>query len=103
MSSHSQPDEDTDPADLPHQEKNRARGQLPGQVTIRLRYRGLATHGFELLNLSARELEDLVAETGWLLVHLVRGRAAGVLRGPREDQPHEWKTLTADSAARRRR
>jgi hypothetical protein len=73
MSSQSQPDEDTDPADLPHQEKNRARGQLPGQVTIRLRYRGLATPWFELLNLSARELEDLVAEAGWQLAYLVEG------------------------------
>jgi SAM-dependent methyltransferase len=67
------PHQDDDPADLACQEKNRARGDLPGQVTIRLRYCGSATPWFELLNLSARELEDLVAEAGWRLAHLVEG------------------------------
>jgi SAM-dependent methyltransferase len=59
------PHQDTNPADLAYQQKNRARGQLPGQVTIRLRYGGSATPCYELLNLSARELEDLVADAGW--------------------------------------
>lgn len=67
------PHQDTNPADLAYQEENRARGRLPGQVTIRLRYRGSATPWFELLNLSARELEHLVAEAGWQLAHLVEG------------------------------
>ena len=40
-------------------------------MTIRLRYRDSATPWYELLNLSARELEDLVAEGGWRLAHLV--------------------------------
>jgi len=49
------PHQDANPADLAYQQKNRARGQLPGQVTIRLRYGGSATPWYELLNLSARE------------------------------------------------
>lgn len=61
------------PAELSYRERNRARGRLPGQVTIRLRYRGWATPWYELLNLSARELEDLLAESGWRLAHLVEG------------------------------
>jgi SAM-dependent methyltransferase len=65
------PHQDTNPADLAYQERNRARGQLPGQVTMRLRYRGLATPWYDLLNLSARELEGLLAEAGWQLAHLV--------------------------------
>jgi hypothetical protein len=67
------PSQDNDPMDLAYQEKNRARGRLPGQVTIRLRYRGCATPWFELLNVSAREIEDLLAGTGWHLAHLVEG------------------------------
>jgi SAM-dependent methyltransferase len=67
------PHQDNDPADLAYQERNRTRGSLPGQVTIRLRYRGSATPWFELLNLSGRELEDLAAEAGWQLAHLVEG------------------------------
>jgi SAM-dependent methyltransferase len=65
------PHQETNPADLAYQEKNRARGELPGQVTIRLRYGGSATPWYELLNLSARELEDLVADAGWQLALLV--------------------------------
>lgn len=67
------PHQDNDPADLAYQEKNRARGRLPGHVTIRLRYRGSATPWFDLLNVSARELEGLLAGTGWRLAHVFEG------------------------------
>jgi SAM-dependent methyltransferase len=67
------PHQDTDPADLAYQERNRARGRLPGQVTIRLRYHGYATPWFELLNVSPAELEDVLAATGWHLAHLLEG------------------------------
>ena len=67
------PDQDVAPADLAYQQRNRARGRLPGQVTIRLRYGHSATPWFELLNLSPRELEGLVAEAGWRLARLVDG------------------------------
>jgi SAM-dependent methyltransferase len=62
-----------DPADLAYQEKNRTLGRLPGQVTIRLRYRGRATPWFDLLNLSVAELEDLAADAGWSVTRLVKG------------------------------
>ena len=65
------PHQDTNPADLAYQERNRARGRFPGQVTMRLRYRDSATPWYDLLNLSARELQDLVAGAGWHLGHLV--------------------------------
>jgi hypothetical protein len=42
-------------------------------VTIRLRYRDSATPCYELLNLAARELEDLVAEGWWRVARLVEG------------------------------
>lgn len=67
------PDQDDAPADLAYQQRNRVRERLPGQVTIRLRYGDSATPWFELLNLSPRELEGLVAEEGWRLARLVDG------------------------------
>jgi hypothetical protein len=70
------PHQDNDSADLAYQERNRARGHLPGHVTIRLRYRDSATPWFELLNVSARELEELAAEAGWHLADLVEGAPA---------------------------
>ena len=69
------PHYDNDSAELAYQEQNRARGRFPGQVTIRLRYRELVTPWYELLNFSAQELEDLVADTGWRLGHRVDGQA----------------------------
>jgi SAM-dependent methyltransferase len=61
------------PAELAYQARNRALGRLPGQVTIRLRYGANATPWFELLNVSARELEDVLADTGWCLARLIEG------------------------------
>jgi SAM-dependent methyltransferase len=61
---------DNDASDLAYQERNAARGRLPGQVTIRIRYGPLATPWFELLNVSAGELEVLAAASGWRLAHL---------------------------------
>ncbi len=78
------PHHDNDSAELAYQERNRARGRFPGQVTIRLRYRELTTPWYDLLNLSAPELEALAAEAGWQLAHLVEGEARRVLRGARE-------------------
>lgn len=67
------PYEGADPADLAYQERNRALGRWPGQVTIRLRYAELATPWYELLNLSAAELEVLAGRAAWQLADLVDG------------------------------
>ena len=67
------PYQDNDEADLAYLERNRARRRMPGQVTIRLRYRDSVTPWFDLLNLSPSELEELLSKTGWQLAHLVRG------------------------------
>jgi len=42
-------------------------------VTIRLRYGELATPWYELLNVSARELERLASAAGWAVADLVDG------------------------------
>ena len=56
---------DSDDADLAYLERNRERGRMPGQVTIRIRYGGLATPWYDLLCVSAVELEALAEGTGW--------------------------------------
>lgn len=67
------PYEDADAGDLAYQDRNRARGRAPGQVTIRLRYGASATPWYELLNVSARELEELATAAGWTVAELVDG------------------------------
>jgi SAM-dependent methyltransferase len=56
---------DNDEADLAYLERNRRRGRMPGQVTIRIRYEGLATPWFDLLCVSHLELAALLERTGW--------------------------------------
>jgi len=67
------PYQDADAGDLAYQERNRGLGRSPGQVTIRLRYGELATPWYDLLNLSAAELEALAAKAAWHLADLVDG------------------------------
>lgn len=47
--------------------RNRKRGRMSGQVRIRIRYRDVATPWFDYLFLSRKELEELIAGTGWRL------------------------------------
>jgi SAM-dependent methyltransferase len=64
---------DADAEDVAYQERNRALGRMPGQVTMRIRYGERATPWYDLLNVSAAELEQLVAESGWRLAEVVEG------------------------------
>jgi SAM-dependent methyltransferase len=65
---------DNDAADLAYIERNRERGRMPGQVTIRIRYGGLATPWYDLLCVSRLELAALLERTGW---HSVWAREDG--------------------------
>jgi SAM-dependent methyltransferase len=64
---------DADAEEIAYQARNRALGRLPGQVTMRIRYGERATPWYDLLNVSAAELEQLVAGTGWRLAQVVEG------------------------------
>ena len=75
---------DADDTDLAYQARNRTQGRLPGQVTIRIRYGERVTPWYDLLNVSAYELSQLVAGTGWRLAEVVcflASPAAGMIRG----------------------
>jgi SAM-dependent methyltransferase len=60
-----------DPVHLRYHERNRARGRLPGQIRIRVRYRDLATPWFDYLFVSPDELRKLVEGTGWRIARLL--------------------------------
>jgi SAM-dependent methyltransferase len=64
---------DSDASDLAYQERNRARGLMPGQVRIRLRYGERVNPWFDLLNLSVSELAGLVGASGWRVAEVVEG------------------------------
>ena len=61
------PHVENEEADLAYIERNRERGRMPGEVTIRIRYGETATPWFDLLCVSPAELEELVGGTGWRL------------------------------------
>jgi len=50
---------------LEYHQQNRRRGRMPGQVTIRSRYRALATDWIDLLWVSIDELRAIVEPEGW--------------------------------------
>jgi SAM-dependent methyltransferase len=56
-----------------YQERNRERGRLPGQATVRVRYAEIASPWFDWLILSPEELATLVRPAGWQITDLRRG------------------------------
>ncbi|HEY7561215.1 MAG TPA: class I SAM-dependent methyltransferase [Gaiellaceae bacterium] len=62
---------DADAADLGYEAQNRARGLMPGQVRIRIRYEERVNPWFDLLNLSASELVALAGASGWRVAEVV--------------------------------
>jgi SAM-dependent methyltransferase len=69
----------TDPAHLRYQAANRTRDRFGGQVTIRVRYRELATAWFDLLWCSLDELAQLCEPAGWTIAAVVPGTLYGVV------------------------
>ncbi|MFN2471441.1 MAG: methyltransferase domain-containing protein [Gaiellaceae bacterium] len=64
-----------DPAHLEYHERNRRRGRMAGQLRLRVRHRSHATPWFDYLIVSADEMGELVAGTGWHVARLIRGEA----------------------------
>jgi SAM-dependent methyltransferase len=55
-----------------YRRRNRERGRMPGQIRFRLRYRNLETPWFDYLFVSPREMERLLAGTGWHIHRIIR-------------------------------
>lgn len=53
------------PEHLAYHQRNRARGRMPGQLRIRVRYRKCATPWFDYLLASKEEVAGIVEATGW--------------------------------------
>ena len=50
---------------LDYQKLNRRRGRMAGQLRIRIRYQTYATPFFDYLLVSRKEMQEIVAGTGW--------------------------------------
>jgi SAM-dependent methyltransferase len=58
---------------LEYHERNRNRGRMAGQLTIRVRYQRLATGWFDWLAMSPEELAGLAEPAGWQVAELRPG------------------------------
>ena len=65
------------PEHLAYHVRNRARGRMPGQARIRVRYRRYAGPWIDLLMLSPKELGSLLQGSGWAATRFI-----GVEKGP---------------------
>lgn len=59
------------PAQRRYLDRNRARGRMPGQLRVRIRYRELMTPWMDWLQVSPDELVDLIEGTGWELTRTI--------------------------------
>lgn len=62
-----------DPSHLAYHAWNRQRGRMGGQIRMRVRYKTYRTPWFDYLFVSETELEEIVADTGWLITEVVHG------------------------------
>jgi ubiquinone/menaquinone biosynthesis C-methylase UbiE len=63
-----------DPVHLAYHARNRENGRLPGQISMRVRYRQYRTPWFDWLLLSKGELKAIVDGTGWKITELLNAR-----------------------------
>ena len=58
---------------LAYQRRNRRRGRMSGQIRMRIRRRQFATPYFDYLMVSLKEMEEIVAGTGWAITRQYQG------------------------------
>jgi SAM-dependent methyltransferase len=73
------PYQTADPRHLRYHDQNRRRGRLAGQVTIRVRYRDVATGWFDYVHLSPQEVATLCEPAGWTIADVLPGTLYGVV------------------------
>ncbi len=59
---------------LEYQKENRSKGKLPGQLTIRVRYRKYITPWFEYLIVSRDEMEGILKGSRWHVSRFIDGK-----------------------------
>lgn len=59
---------------LDYQKKNREKGKLPGQLTIRVLYRKYRTPWFEYLIVTQNEMREILKGSGWHVTRFISGR-----------------------------
>ncbi|OGZ34903.1 MAG: hypothetical protein A3A94_00960 [Candidatus Portnoybacteria bacterium RIFCSPLOWO2_01_FULL_43_11] len=62
-----------DPRHLAYHKKNRKAGKPIGQVKIRIEYNDETGDWFSLLMVSPDELKDLIKDTGWRILKIIKG------------------------------
>lgn len=74
------------PDHVQYQRWNRARGRMPGQVKIRVRYRTYVGGWFDYLLVSPDEMEGLVKRTGWRVRRFLRSSESPLYVGVLEKE-----------------
>jgi SAM-dependent methyltransferase len=77
-----------DPVHLAYHVRNRARGRLPGQLRLRVRYRDAASPWFDYLMVSLDEMRAMVEGTGWHVTRTLRSRGSAYIAVLEKDPPH---------------
>lgn len=65
-----------DPIHLAYQRQNRARGRMPGQIRLRIRYRIWCSPWSDYLLASPEEMEDLLRKTPWRIREILDDAAS---------------------------
>jgi SAM-dependent methyltransferase len=69
------------PDHLLYHERNRARGWMPGQVRIRVRYRTYVGKWFDYLLVSPNEMRDIAKDTGWTVRRFIQSEESPLYIG----------------------
>lgn len=62
-----------DPAHAAYHKLNRKRGRMPGQLRIRVRFKGVIGNWFDYLLVSRDELKEILKNTGWRVERFIDG------------------------------
>jgi hypothetical protein len=63
-----------DPGHLAYHERNRKRGRMPGQLRLRIRFKGFIGNWFDYLLVSKDELKEILNGTGWTIRSFIDGK-----------------------------
>lgn len=65
-----------EPAHREYQKSNKAKGRMPGQIRIRIRFARTVGPWFDYLLVSKREMESIVTGTGWVVERTFQAEGA---------------------------